>query len=462
MEEKTGSISISELMKLENISVRSYNVCHVNNLKDIDSILNYYKLHGDFKGLWSCGVITNLELTELCRKYEDGLIVPPGRIRETIPAETSFTTIDSLSAAQKNVLNVLVKDQFKLLSNRTRKALKTHLGYVTIENIRLYRLSKGSDLKRYRNIGYVAMDEIDQFLNKVRYFTEQIKHSDNPYVLVGTKIKLREKRLLSLDFISLPIMKDMYSISGRLPIFKILHEIIENRNLMTFEQRLYFKTRLNYYNNNKRGDITIENETTFPLEKSIQLGKILSNPSHLFFFLKELKANDIHLYGVDCTSPCIKINDELVATINKAENTNFSRVFIARILSVILSDTHLLASYNNKSDNRPGKEQNIYLISIASDDKFNFSQFMRDVNIRLTSKIPINYSLNFEAYLQSFTRDASNKVNSDTVQVATILLESEFNKNIVNGNICFRSKASKTITDYIIEAFEYKDDPVSC
>lgn len=54
---------------IEELSVRSNNICLWNNLNDINAIIQYYRKFNDFSGLRKCGKKSNEELIKLCHKY---------------------------------------------------------------------------------------------------------------------------------------------------------------------------------------------------------------------------------------------------------------------------------------------------------------------------------------------------------------------------------------------------------
>ena len=48
METKFENISIGKLAEIENLTKPSHFVCRNHNLKDINSLMKYYWVHGDF------------------------------------------------------------------------------------------------------------------------------------------------------------------------------------------------------------------------------------------------------------------------------------------------------------------------------------------------------------------------------------------------------------------------------
>lgn len=65
MDEVKKNISLEKLTKIENLSVRSSNVCEGNGLNDLNAILSYYWKNNDFLLLKNCGQKSNAELIDI-------------------------------------------------------------------------------------------------------------------------------------------------------------------------------------------------------------------------------------------------------------------------------------------------------------------------------------------------------------------------------------------------------------
>ena len=61
---------LEHLKIVEKLNARSLNSCIENKLNDLQSIVIYFWANDDFLKLKNCGQKLNLELIELCRKYE--------------------------------------------------------------------------------------------------------------------------------------------------------------------------------------------------------------------------------------------------------------------------------------------------------------------------------------------------------------------------------------------------------
>ncbi len=61
-------MTIDEIYKNTDISVRSYNLCMYNNISSLDVLLEYYNNNKSFEKLRNCGRKSNEELIEVCEK----------------------------------------------------------------------------------------------------------------------------------------------------------------------------------------------------------------------------------------------------------------------------------------------------------------------------------------------------------------------------------------------------------
>lgn len=163
------NISLKELTELENLSVRSSNVCEWNGLNDLLGILNYFWDNNNFFGLRNCGQKSNTELIELCHKYEDfaskPIIVKPDNPLENL--------IDNLTARQRKILNNLIESQATNLSVRSLNAVeKISDSSLTIRRLKEILIDPRYDLGKIKNIGKKSVNELAQFFKEVR---EQIE-----------------------------------------------------------------------------------------------------------------------------------------------------------------------------------------------------------------------------------------------------------------------------------------------
>ena len=67
---KLFDVCIEHLKSTEKLNPRSLDICVENKMQDLQSIVIYFWANDNFLKLRNCGQKSNLELIELCRKYE--------------------------------------------------------------------------------------------------------------------------------------------------------------------------------------------------------------------------------------------------------------------------------------------------------------------------------------------------------------------------------------------------------
>lgn len=160
-------MTIDEIHKNEDISVRSYNVCKYNGLKSIEDLQKYYLKYNSFENLRNCGRRSNEELIELCNKYQSKIFDGKNTEIQTFSLER---IIYSLTKSQRENINNFIIDSTKSLSVRSRNAIYKFLnGNLQIEN--LYKrklLSNTFNLKSIKNIGKKCTPELETYIANIK------------------------------------------------------------------------------------------------------------------------------------------------------------------------------------------------------------------------------------------------------------------------------------------------------
>jgi hypothetical protein len=211
---KVLNISLRELTKIENLSRRSKNVCKHNSLGDISSILNYYWEFEDFLALKNCGLTSNLELTNICDKYEKLISQQEEVITQDSQIYSTTESIHSL-IKQRSLLIEILESSINKLSVRSLNGLRRCLGSkVDIKGLKLILTLTNYDLRHLRNIGEKSFIEIKKFLKsgkehlqKLSDIEDQIadiklKYQSNPISIAINSFNTRKEKLIN-DFIKL-------------------------------------------------------------------------------------------------------------------------------------------------------------------------------------------------------------------------------------------------------------------
>jgi Asp-tRNA(Asn)/Glu-tRNA(Gln) amidotransferase C subunit len=209
---KVLNISLSELTKIENLSRRSKNVCKHNSLGDISSILNYYWEFEDFLALKNCGLTSNLELTNICDKYEKLISLQEEVITQDSQIYSTTESIHSL-IKQRSLLIEILESSINKLSARSLNGLRRCLGSkIDIKGLKLISTLTNCDLRYLRNIGEKSFIEIKKFLKsgkenlqKLSDIEDQIadiklKYQSNPISIAINSFNTRKEKLIN-DFI---------------------------------------------------------------------------------------------------------------------------------------------------------------------------------------------------------------------------------------------------------------------
>jgi hypothetical protein len=69
MENKIINLSLKELSEIEELSVRTKNICIYNDLLDLNSLLDYLLKNRNFQNIKNCGIKTHLQLLDICNRY---------------------------------------------------------------------------------------------------------------------------------------------------------------------------------------------------------------------------------------------------------------------------------------------------------------------------------------------------------------------------------------------------------
>src|SRR5690554_2440850 len=96
-------MTIDEIYKKEEISVRSYNVCKYNELHSVSDLKSYYHKNKSFERLRNCGRKSNEELIEICNKYPDGYV--ENKEIEVKKENPLKSIISNFTRVQREVIN---------------------------------------------------------------------------------------------------------------------------------------------------------------------------------------------------------------------------------------------------------------------------------------------------------------------------------------------------------------------
>src|SRR5690606_4743502 len=160
-------MTIDEIYKKEGISVRSYHICKYNELHSLLDLKKYYYENKSFKKLHNCGTKSNIELIEICNKYQ---VEFTDRLESEVKKENSLKNIiPSLTRTQREVVNSFIYLNTNSLSVRSKNAISLHLkGNLKIKNFaEKILLLEIFDVKKLKNIGAKSVLELETYISIV-------------------------------------------------------------------------------------------------------------------------------------------------------------------------------------------------------------------------------------------------------------------------------------------------------
>src|SRR5690554_4935848 len=118
-------MTIDEIYKKKEISIRSYHVCKYNNLNSVNDLKEYYFKHKSFDKLRHCGRKSNEELLDICNKYSDENV--ENKEIEVKKENPLKDIISNLTRVQREVINSFIFVNTNELSVRSKNAISSHL-----------------------------------------------------------------------------------------------------------------------------------------------------------------------------------------------------------------------------------------------------------------------------------------------------------------------------------------------
>jgi hypothetical protein len=476
MENEVINISLSELSEIEGLSARTKNVCEYCNLKDIQSILDYYWENFDFLKLRNCGSKSNLELIDICHKYEKIIYQPKNEIipeKLIIPEKKVnpiIEKIDSLTIRQKNIVNNLIYSHLNELSVRSSNALRAYFGSNSdINGIKMILTNQESEIKNMRNVGERSILEINGYVNSIIELIELISVFENEDEITVELFYAYLIRKFSINQAILNEIGKNYDLSNGLPIFKTIKVLIDNEIIFAQREKEIFNAGFAYFRDSiacsldKLAEIS---ELTRERSRQIRVN-IFENMNEIFSFLKGLEFEAINLYGIDVSSNLIIVSEEQVFEINQKEDNSFNLLFINKILSILLENSHSLIGNEEiivlekiKVKHSSHNWNSTYLIKSELTNIFNFEEFINDIECRLNERIEEDYSFHFEAYTTKFQKKDCLPASLIIIPILEQLLFSEFEMSIdIDDNIIFKRNTIKQVYEYTYEALEVLGQP---
>jgi hypothetical protein len=442
-------MTIEEIYSVEDITIRSFNVCKDNNLKDLNAILKYYNKFRTFENIRNCGSKSNKELIELCQKY-----IEIENLTENQMALKSI--ILDLPRSHRDIINNFIESHISNLSKRSKKALTIFLkGNFEISNINERILTNATfNAKKIQNIGSKSIIEINKFIDSIKGFIKNVSIVENEIAL-GDKIYF--EKTFALPEIPIEVIESQ-------SIFTLTDFLIKQNVIFDKNQNTIFRKTIKIYN--EQVELTIDEiakEQNLTRERVRQKRKnCLDELFSKLQFLKRIDDDLFQKYGIDLNQNYIAIEGDLNHSINEINNTNFSNEFISFLIYVYISDRFELVGaiedvlvtkqFNSRERHN---WSNLYLVRNHLTNLFDFNNFGNDMAKRINDKIEETYTFHFKSYLNNFIKVKSSTVISEVFPIAERIINQEFDFIIdINDNIVFKRNTIKQVSEYVIEALE--------
>ena len=453
-------MTIDEIYKNNEISVRSYNICKYNSLESLDKLIDYYFRNHSFETLRNCGRRSNRELIDLCRKYETNII---NNTIEKANENTLEETIVSLSRIQREVINSFILVNTNSLSVRSKNAISQFLnGNFSVRNFaEKILLNKKFILASIDNVGKKSILEREVYISIVNDFIISVKEANDEHQLITLKNSFLIRQTFSISKIPIEILQSE-------SIFQLTDFLFENNAFFNKNHNSIIQQALKIYNNTE--DRTLEEiaiKNNLSRERVRQIRKDCIN--ELFeklSFIKNFNDDLFQNYGIDLSLDIIEVKENLVSQINIRNKTNFSKEFISYILAVYLNENFSIIGniedilqpkyFNNKNRHN---WNNFYIFNKKL-SKIDFISFANDIDRRLNDRIEETYSFNLKSYLSRFIDDLDIEVIEPAFPVAEKIINDEFALYLdVDDNIIFKKNTIKQAFEYSCEALENLGKP---
>ncbi|MDB5056435.1 MAG: hypothetical protein JWM44_4485 [Bacilli bacterium] len=430
-----NDLSLEKLTYIEDLSVRSVNICLGADLDSLVKILEFFINNRTFSTLRNCGERSEKELINLCKKYMQGMPYKENELVSSYNEKLSTCNqldITTLSPFQKSIVKRYFEYLHSKASARARNGLaRLSSSLKSYETIEEYFFSSFK-FDSIPNIGAKTVEELEMMKYEIIDFIDQLKIIPNELL----ERKIAELILISnIDFSPEQLKEGFDSIldiNGKLRLFRIIKMLIESDKIFKRNEKIVFEYT---YGELSKNDLSLEHISkilALTKERVRQIKASFEKDILSYFsFLSNFTIKDFVNYGIDSQDPCLVIDANYVSKINESESVTYNTIFIATILRSFLMNTHCQIGTIESIDKRKKSKynNNCYLILNTYCDLFDFNAFLEDINLKLSEKITEGYALHFIGYLFQFLKDArkGKELLEEIIKICGTLLFNEFN-----------------------------------
>lgn len=383
-------MTIDEIYKKEEISIRSYHVCKYHELNSISDLKKYYYKNKSFEKLRYCGRKSNEELIEICNKYPDDYFENKEiKVKEENPLKD---IISNLTRVQREVINSFIFVNTNSLSVRSKNAISFHLkNNLKVKNFtEKLLLSESFNVLNIKNVGAKCVPEIEIYISIIKDFIFEVNQTRDEKYLIALKNKFLIQRTFDIPLVPNEILESE-------SIFQLTEFLLNHNAFFDENQTVIVKRALKLFNNQKELTLDeIAEQVNLSRERVRQIRKLcLKDLFNKLLFISNFNDDLFQKYSIDVELMYVEINTDIIDKINQSNNTNFSREFITYILSAYLKDSFsLVGNYEDvlqpKYSNSRTRHNwnNFYLVEKELSVEFDFTSFTNDISNRVSGLAP--------------------------------------------------------------------------
>lgn len=455
-------MTIDQIYKKGEISVRAYNVCKFNKLNSITDLKKYFHKRKTFMYLKSCGRKTNIELIDICNKYSNEYI--ENKEIEVKKEKPLKDIISNLTRVQREVINSFIFVNTNSLSVRSKNAISLYLkNNFRVKNFtEKILLSESFNVQNIKNVGAKSIFEIEVYISIIKDYIFEISQTKDEKYLIALKNKFLIQQTFDIPFVPNQILESE-------SIFQLTNFLLNQNAFFDETQTAIVKRALKLFNNQEELTLDeIAEQVDLSRERVRQIRKFcLEKLFNKLVFISNLNDDLYQKYSIDIESMFVDIDTDVVEKINQSNNTNFSRGFITFILSVYLKDSFsLVGNYEDvlqpKYSNSRNRHNwnNFYLVEKELSFEFDFTSLANDISNRISNRIEESYSFNFKSYLSRFLTNNNIDVLELLFPICEKIINEEFELYLdLDENLIFKRNTKKQVHEYAFEALEHLGKP---
>ena len=450
-------MTIDEIYKKEEISVRSYHVCKYNELHSVSDLKKYYYKNKSFEKLRNCGRKSDEELIDICNKYQDEYI--ENRETETKKENPLKTIISELTRVQREVINRFIFVNTNSLSVRSKNAILLHLK----NNLKVKSftekilLSESFNVQNIKYVGAKCVPEIEVYISIIKDFIFEVSQKRDENYLIALKNKFLIQRTFDIPLVPAEILESE-------SIFQLTDFLLKQNAFFDKTQTIIVKQALKLFNNQKELTLDeIAEQVDLSRERVRQIRKLcLDDLFNKLLFISNFNDDLFQKYSIDVESMYVEINTDILNKINQSNNTNFSREFASYILSAYLTDSFaMVGNYEDvlqpKYFNARNRHNwnNFYLVEKELASEIDFTSLTNDISNRINDRIEESYSFNFKSYISKFLTNNNIDILDLLFPICEKIINEEFQLYLdLEENINFKRNTTKQVYEYAFEALE--------